>query len=172
MTMTVEEQWHQIRDFPDYSVSDYGRIRNDHTDRIMRLSRTQRGQPIVGLVRNGVQHKRAVSRLVAEAFCPRPIAQMETHDTPINLDGDRDNNCAANLLWRPSWFAVKYHQQFRTISRLNKMPRIRDTKTGEIFDDMWIPIMRWGLLYNDIVASLVNHTVVWPTMQRFEWFEA
>lgn len=168
----MDEVWHPIKEFPGYSVSDFGRVRNDDSDRIMRQQANQKGLMHVGLMRDGVQYKRSVARLVALSFCPRPIHLEDTHDTPINLDGDRRNNCAANILWRPSWFAVRYHKQFITYGGRNKLPRIMDAKTGEVFDDIWIPVVRWGLLYGEIISSLVNNTLVWPTYQRFVWFEA
>src|SRR3954463_11128186 len=99
-----------IDGFPGYSISSYGRVRNDETDRILALTRNQHGVVQVGLMRDGLQYKRGVALLVARAFLDPPA--IETFDTPINLDGDRCNNHIDNLMWRPRWFAVKFHQQF------------------------------------------------------------
>ena len=164
------EEWRDVRDHAGYSVSNYGRVRNDDTGWILTMLRNQRGILNVGLMENGVQIKRSVARLVAIAFVPRPLSQIETFDTPIHLDGDQNNACALNLMWRPRWYAYRYHRQFRVESEITPGP-VRDLETKEIYEDLWIPVIRYGILYMEIVLSAANRTVVWPTMQRFEWVE-
>jgi len=44
-------QWREIEDFPGYSVSNFGRVRNDLNDRILTLQRNQHG--VVNLVSLG-----------------------------------------------------------------------------------------------------------------------
>jgi len=159
------EEWREVQFFPGYSVSDTGRIRNDDTGRIMTLCVNQRGAVYVGLVRSHRQHIRSVSVLVARAFLPPP--KLEAFDTPINYDGDRRNNHTYNLTWRPRWFAVKYFQQFRLPHPGIKVPII-DVKSSEQFSDSWEATLRYGLLDREIVLSILNHTFVWPTYQRFK----
>jgi hypothetical protein len=157
--------WEVIDAFPDYSVSSSGQIRNDETGRILVLTRNQRGIIIVGLMRNGIQHKRAVALLVANAFLPPPTPS--TFDTPIHLDGDLSNNNIENLMWRPRWFAIRYHKQFHT-PRTGRSNPVQETQTGQFFNDSWEAATRYGLLDKEILMAITNRTYVWPTYQLFK----
>jgi hypothetical protein len=106
------EVWRTIYEFPRYSISNEGRVRNDDTGRLMRLSHNQYNILYVGLVSGRRQYKRSVAVLVAEAFLP-DYERTEPFDTPIHLNGDKADCRAHNLMWRPFWFAVKYHRQFQ-----------------------------------------------------------
>lgn len=158
------EEWREIKFFPRYSVSDTGRIRNDDTGRILSLHRNQNGIVYVGLVRGSIQHIRSVSLMVARAFLPLP--KLETFDTPINYDGDRENNHVYNLTWRPRWFAVKYFRQFTSNHSTIFVP-IVDTETGEEYSCSWEAAIKNGLIDCELVVSIFNKTFVWPTFQRF-----
>jgi hypothetical protein len=124
----------------------------------------QSGIPNVGLTRNRMQHKRAVAPLVAEVWLPRP--HHDAFDTPINLNGDRLNNTVPNLAWRPRWFAVRFFRQFHLPDHAVNRP-IEDMKTGEMFEDSWEAVKKYGLLNHDIIIAMLNNTYVWPTYQRF-----
>lgn len=158
------EEWVEIEGFPDYSVSNYGRVRTNKSERILRCNLNQYGLLQVGLMRNGVQRHRSVPLLVAKAFLPQPPGPF---DTPINLDGDRFNNHVNNLLWRPRWFAVRYNQQFRYPSIDPILSPIIDLGTSEISENSFECAKRYGLLESDVVLSIINRTYVWPTYQQF-----
>lgn len=157
--------WREIPDFPGYSVSNMGRIRNDRTDRIMALQINQHGIVHVGLFRDGKQHKRGVALLVCEAFLPPP--SPPTFDTPIHLDGDLTNNHIDNLMWRPRWFAVKYHKQFDSREPMGFSGPIQDKRTGQVFRNSWEAATTFGLLDREIFLATLNRTYVWPTYQEF-----
>lgn len=161
------EQWKAIPGF-NYSVSDRGQIRSDKTGRILAVNKNQYGVPQVGMMREGEQYHRSVPLLVARAFIKSP---SEAFDTPINLDGDRDNNHVDNLMWRPRWFAVKYNRQFRDPYEYPIMVRLEDIKTLEISENSFECAKRYGLLEEDIVLSILNNTYVWPTFQEFRVIE-
>lgn len=160
------EQWVQIPEFPNYSIGDQGHVRNDETGYFLAKQVNQRGLVNVGLNRNGIQYKRSVPLLVAQAFVPLADTYSEEFDTPINVDGDRLNNAAWNLMWRPYWFAVKYVQQFKRPPRGFRTP-IEEVTTGEKFDTSWDAAVKYGLLDFDIFLATMNRTFVWPTFQRF-----
>jgi len=134
----------------------------------MALTMNQLGIVQVGFSKNGRYFKRAVAPLVAHAFIPRPLGPF---DTPINLDGDRSNNFVENLMWRPRWFAVKYHKQFkRSTSNRTSYP-VMDTKSGEIFPSEFDAAITFGLLVDDLRHAIANRTYVWPTYQVFDYIE-
>jgi len=160
------ETWKVIPDFPRYSVSDQGRVRNDQTGRIMRLSMNQYDLLTVGMMYCGTQFRRSVPLLVAEAFVP---GGTEEFDTPVCLDGDPWNVRANNLTWRPRWFAVRYKRQFGVDDVgviLNR--QIKNTKTGEVFADSRECAKWYGVLEWDLVQSIGYRTYVWPVYQEFE----
>lgn len=158
------EVWKPIEDFPTYSVSNHGRICFMKADRILSLSTNQSGLVYVGLFRDKVQHHRSVPLLVAKAFVP-PVPGP--FDTPINLNGDREDNRAENLAWRPRWFAVKYFRQFRFPYPYPIDRAIVDLRSGEVIHNSFECAMRYGLLEEDLVKSIMHRTFVWPTYQTF-----
>lgn len=158
------EEWRVIPEFPEYSVSTWGRVKNNKTGRILVLTRNQYGVVQVGFFLDGVQYKRGVAKLVAHSFLD-PSA-LTAFDTPINLDGDRTNNHMDNLMWRPRWFAVKYHRQFHGYRSGIKTP-IVEIKTGEEFKNSFEAAKRFGLLDREIFIATLNNTYVWPTYQVF-----
>lgn len=161
------ENWKTIDEYPNYSVSDQGRVRNDRTDRILAISQIPSGHCYVGVVGpTGTQAKRMVSKFVASAFVYRP---QYNFNTPIHLDGDLGNCVASNLQWRPRWFAMKYTRQFRE-RQWNHAP-VRDKKTGEVYEDLWPLVIQKGLLHRDILLAAANSTYVFPTMEFYEWAE-
>lgn len=160
----MQETWQEIPEFPSYLVSDTGFVRNEETDRVMTQHVNQRGIVYVSLNRSGYQYKRSVAVLVATAFVV--MAKSLEFDTPINLDGDRRNNHASNLLWRPRYYATKYFQQFRTDHQSIDQP-VQEVKSEEVFGTSWEAALTFGLLDLEIVKSIINHTYAWPTYQRF-----
>lgn len=89
------EYWRTIPSFPVYSASNYGRIRNDGTGRIMHVYVTPRGYLSLTLRKNNKQVPCAVHRLVAEAFLGGPHPDLDVN----HIDGDKTNNCIENLEW-------------------------------------------------------------------------
>lgn len=164
----MNERWKSIDLFPDYSVSNFGRIRSNKTGRILKLTQNQFDLVQVGLMRDGVQRHRSVPLLVAKAFVPEPGGPF---DTPINLDGDRYNNHVDNLVWRPRWFAIKYNQQFKNQYENPIMSPLIDLKTNEVSENSFECARRYGLLEKDLVFSVLNRTYVWPTYQEFGIYE-
>lgn len=174
MTPLMVEEWLEIEDFPSYSVSNTGFVRNDHTGRKLSTLLTQRGA-YVGLFRNMVQYNRSVKRLVANSFLPLPDLphHRETFTTPIVLDGDYLNNDVRNLMWRPRWFAMQYCQQLR--KNWTDTDEIIEIETGRRFLNTIEAATTYGLLPLDILAWTLNYDYwikknvagVWPTGQRF-----
>lgn len=158
------EEWLDLHDFPGYSVSHLGRVRNDISDRTLNIAVNQLGIPYVSLRKMGDQFNRAVAPLVAHAFLP--FAELPSFDTPINLDGDRLHCAADNLMWRPRWFAVHYHRQF-ILRRIGIRAPIEDIDTEERFPNSWEAAIKFGLLDREVMSAVHSQRHVWPTYQRF-----
>ncbi len=158
-------EWVNIEPFPRYEVSDEGDVRNTRTQRVLRAKINQQGIVGVGLMREGLQYHRSVPLLVCMSFVPR---HLPTFDTPINLDGDRQNNYAWNLRWRPRWYAVEYNRQFKEPYPNPINSPIVEKHTRVKFANSWECSVAQGFLERDLVLSILNKTYVWPSYEEFE----
>jgi hypothetical protein len=161
----IEDDWVTVEDFPGYSVNPLGQVRKDSSGRLLCTRVNQYGVPYVGLMRGWRQCIRSLPLLVATAFLPE---RNDIFDTPINLDGDRLNCAADNLMWRPRLYAVHYVNQFKERYEHPIDAPILAVDTGEVFEDSLAAACRYGLLEREVVLSLLNRTLAWPTYQKFE----
>jgi len=157
------ERWKEIYNFPGYSISSLGAVRNDRTNRLLKPSQNREGFLYVGFFVDQMQYKRSISTLVAEAFLEEPM--NASFDTPIHLDGDRSNNNVDNLMWRPRWFAITYRQQIQKKPRI--VHSIIEIDTGERFSSSIEAAMRFGLLDSDVGLSAHTNKPCWPSKHRF-----
>lgn len=161
---TQEERWSETRDFPNYMVSDQGRVKNKKSSYIITPTVNSRGVMIVGLMHEGKQYKRSLALLIADEFVPRP--SHDSFDTPIHLNGDRSDNRYSNLMWRPLWFSRRYMRQF-TDNHTTCLERIVDVETGEVYENSMHASTVNGLLDIELYLSMLKNEYVWPTGQVF-----
>lgn len=160
------EAWFSLQDFPGYSVSSYGRVRNDKFKRVLTVLTNSHGVARVGVWCNGRQIKLSLGKLVAKTFIEVP-RHNQKFDAVIHLDGDNLNNHPSNLAWRPFWFANVYSRQFKTV--WDDTRPVRDCNTGERYSDAWEVVIRNGLLMRDVIMSAHDQMPIFPTFQVFEW---
>ncbi len=87
------ENWKSITDYPNYEVSDRGRVRSSRG--VLAPWLDSNGRPTVRLYRQGVPREFRVHGLVLTAFIgPRPTGLEACHG-----DGDSANNALSNLRW-------------------------------------------------------------------------
>lgn len=164
------QNWKRIPEFPTYSVSNEGLVRNDDTGRIMAIRKNPHGVHYVGLMKSKKQHNLSLTRLVAEAFVSRPAQDRAgVFNNPIHLNGHKDDNRSQNLMWRPYWFALQYQQQFR--KGPTTAEPVLEINTQERYSFPLIAAMAFGLLEKEIISSALNRTFVWPTFQEFRFIE-
>lgn len=126
---------------------------------------TQQGHAKITLSRDGRLSTRAVALLVAEAFLPKH--ELEHFDTPIHLNGDLMDCRAANLMWRPRWFAIRYHKQFYFDRfHLDQQHRV-EMVSGETYHSMKEACTTNGIYFQDVIKSCVEGTFVPMTFQEF-----
>lgn len=164
----MRERWHELDEFPDYAVSDCGEIVNIKTGMPRRTSINQQGIVKISMYRGRELITRSVAVMVAEAFCD---GQTEFFNTPIHLDGDRENCRAENLMWRPRWFAVQYHRQFGIDVFHNMDVHIEELTTGKDFYSVKDACVSLGLYYNDVYRSYLNEIPVPLTQHEFRMVE-
>ena len=164
--MTRTPRWHELDEFPDYAVNDLGEIHNIKSGMPRRTSVNQNDIVKISLYKHGKElHTRSVALLVAEAFVP---GKTDLFNTPIHLDGDRENCRADNLMWRPRWFAVKYHRQFYSEEFYKQDVHIVEINSGREFYSVKDACTTLGLYYNDVYRSYVHGTPVPLTREEFE----
>lgn len=80
----------------NYSINANGQVRNDSTGHIKNpFINKASGYFMVDLWEDNKSKKRAIHRLIAEAFIPNP----ENKPTVDHADGNRQNNSLSNLRW-------------------------------------------------------------------------
>ena len=88
------EEWRQCDDFPDYQVSNTGRIYSDLSRRILK-GKNVNGYRQVDFTRDGQVYQRYVHDIVALAYIlnPEELTKVDHHDQ------NKSNNNVSNLRW-------------------------------------------------------------------------
>lgn len=100
------EQWKTIIDYPDYEVSNLGRVRSFKfgKEKILSSRIDKDGYLIANLWKNGEQKTCKVHRLVAQAFLPNPNNYPQVN----HKDENKQNNCVDNLEWCTNQYNHEY----------------------------------------------------------------
>lgn len=89
-------KWKKIIQNENYSINEFGEVRNDLTGRLKTAYiNKQNGYLYVDLYRENKSTKHSIHRLLAEAFIPNPLNKP----TVDHKDGNRKNNSLSNLRW-------------------------------------------------------------------------
>lgn len=89
--MNFVEEWSDIPGFPNYAVSDYGRVLNTKRNYLLKNTLYSNGYLYVSLGRLG--KNTSVHRLVAQMFIQSDLEDLEVN----HLDGNKLNNHVSNL---------------------------------------------------------------------------
>lgn len=166
----MRERWVSLEHdgFSQYFISNYGRVRNKDTHKILQVSNNQQGITKITLTSDdeGERYTVSVALLVARHFVP---GANDIFNTPIHLNGDRSNNHAGNLMWRPRWFAVQYHQQFNKPPHRFRVP-VRCLDDGALYPNAREAARTYGLLEMDIINDLTNQLGVFPGGYKFDLY--
>ena len=126
-----EEEWRIISRYPKYMVSNYGRIMNIKTGRILHQYTNHNGYATLTLRTDEyVQVSARVHRIVAEAFCKNTY-NLNIDELDVNHDdGDKKNNHAYNLYWATRKENIRH--AFDTGLKVSgRSKRIRVIETGD-----------------------------------------
>ncbi len=133
-----------IKNFENYSISNFGNVRNDKTGRIMKKSNKD-GYKVIGLtdVYGIYKHKR-IHRLIAEAFIPNP----DNKPFIDHINNQKDDNRIDNLRWcTPSENSGNTQLPYNNTSGLKGVYFLKSTKK-------W----RAQITINGINKNLGNYT--------------
>jgi hypothetical protein len=87
------EEWKEIQDYPNYSVSSFGNVRNDKTGKILKGCPDKDGYNYVCLYHPQKNHR--IHQLVASAF----IENISNYNQVDHIDKKVVNNNVTNLRW-------------------------------------------------------------------------
>lgn len=157
--------WNDLDGYDGYQISDQGQVRRN--DGVLLVTSTNQFgvDHVVLRDHQGKQVRRSLALLVATTFIERPNELL--FDTPIHLNGDRTDNRASNLMWRPRWFAISYQRQFLDNRVYSYGSPIYLVDTDEVFETIREAAMKYGLLEKDIFMDIVNQRGVWPLAFQF-----
>lgn len=111
------EIWKDIADFPNYQISNYGRVKSfmpyhGTNERILKPKKDTAGYLFVCLFKNGKRYYKLIHRLVASAFIPND----DILKTQINhIDENKENNHVSNLEWCTAQYNIEYSQAKQVI---------------------------------------------------------
>jgi hypothetical protein len=163
------DSWAQIPNFDRYLISRYGNIKNKRTGEevVTRINNT--GTLSVMLYADGRSNHLSVARLVAHTFVPNEYNPV-IFDTPIHLDGNRRNCSMDNLVWRPRWFAIKFHKQFDYESYLLSKGVLHCEDTNETFESVREVVKNHGVYCNDVLMLATNKQgFVFPQNYKYHY---
>ena len=133
------EVWKQLEDYPNYFVSNTGKIRNVKTGRELSQYLMPNGYLSLHLHKNNKEKGFLVHRLVAETF----IDNSNNCDTVDHLNGIKTDNRAENLQWLSRSDNVKrfyevqiteeQRKEFKTNLQKSIGRQVQCIETGKIY---------------------------------------
>lgn len=91
----MKEQFITVKDFPNYEVSNLGRIRNTKTGKFLKPTTTNGGYLRVWLYNDNTKKEHLVHRLVGMTFINNPLNK----ETINHINGIKVDNRIENLEW-------------------------------------------------------------------------
>lgn len=152
-----EEEWQFIDGYPDYIVSNYGRVFNNRFGYFMTPSINSRGYLVVRLTTNKYRADTLQThRLVAIAFVPGYFEGAEIN----HIDTDKTYNVADNLEWVTHRENMLHAQENELISSTlgthSRNKKIRVIETDEVFTSISNCSRSMGISRPGISAVLIG----------------
>ena len=127
------EIWRNIKDYPDYQVSNMGRVKSLNYNRtgkekILKNIKNNFGYLYVRLCKDGKQKNYTIHRLVATAFIDNP------NNYPIinHINEDKTDNRVENLEWCTQQYNINFGTSIERAAKNRSIPVLQFTKEGEL----------------------------------------
>lgn len=123
----MTEEWRVIEEFPLYSVSNYGRVKNNSSNHILVGGKDRDGYRQVTLQGKDKQYNRRVCRLVAITFIPNPLKLPQVN----HKDENKQNDYICNL----EWCTALYNNNYGTKTDSTKK-KVRCIETQVVYNGL------------------------------------
>lgn len=155
MYNSTREEWKDIESFPLYEISSYGNVIHKERPTILRkISINLQGFPIVVLYGpdKKTRYPRQINKLVAQTFLPPPLYENET--AVWHIDGDLLNCHVSNLKWDTRPRVLEWNNMHRVGRPSYPTPRVKNNRTGVIYENAYECAMEEGQLESTIVFKV------------------
>ena len=125
----MKEIWKIFED--KYSISNLGRIKNNNTNRILKLRKNHKGYLKTTISINGKMKTVFPHRLVAELFIPNPQNLPQVN----HIDGKKENNTIGNLEWTTQEGNIQHAWENSLIEKTNNKSCVQLDKKGNIINE-------------------------------------
>lgn len=144
------ETWKEIKDFPDYEISNLGHVRNKKNNKIKLTPINSVGYKHVSLMKDGKQYVVKIHRLIAIAFIPN----LENKSCINHIDGDKTNNSIDNLEWctysENNTHALNIGLRITPKGEESSVSKLRENDVMEILE-----LLKTNMVHRDI-AKIYN----------------
>lgn len=135
----MEEQWKHLKENPNYSISNFGRFRNNK-GKILNLNTNACGYQCCNISTGGKVSKVKIHRLVALYFVSNPYKK----DTVNHINGKKLDNHFSNLEWLTRKEKIqhafannlmhnrKYYKNLSILKSKTFMPALREIQKHEL----------------------------------------
>jgi len=160
----MEDIWKDIEGYPNYKVSDHGRVQNVKFSRILK-PRNTKGYYQIDLSINNVIKRFKVHRLVALAFIPNPM----NYPIIMHIDDNGHNNIVSNLKWGTlSQNTKDMYDKGRRSHSLDKHPRFHKYKLNdEIRNEIRMLYSTGNYTHRELASRFnVKHTTIFRIVKK------
>ena len=122
----MKEIWKDIKDYPNYQVSNLGNVKNIKTNKILKPFNTSNEYLKVALSKNGISKQFFIHRIVAKAFIPNPNNLPEVNHIK---EFEKTNNKVDNLEWCNHSYNQNYGTRNERVAK--KLRKIKCKKVNQ-----------------------------------------
>lgn len=147
LEMSDKEIWKAIDEFPTYSVSNNGRVRNNKRNYILQGGYDKDGYRQVTLSCNNEQYNRRICRLVAIAFIPNPNNLPQVN----HKDENREHDWVGNLEWCSSIYNNNYGMRTQSTRK-----SVKCIETGIVYNGVRVASRECNIPHQNIGKACRN----------------
>jgi hypothetical protein len=156
ISIILNERWVDINGFPNYQISDHGRVYSKESKKILKPQKRENGYLKVSLYNRGKTCKnKSLHKLVSEHFLESPINQGMNIN---HKDGIKYNNYYKNLEW------VTPSENIIHAIKLGLLKSIGENNPSSIYTDDFIheicKYIRHGYKQGEIYNKIKNHELI------------
>ena len=155
----MNEIWKTIEDYPNYMVSNMGRVKslgNDKTrkEKILKSCKCRGGYVMVNLYKDGKKKYLTIHRLVASAFLNNPDNLPQIN----HIDEDKTNNRVENLEYCTAEYNSNYGTHNERIAKSLSIPILQFSFDGEFIKkwDNTMDVQRELGIYQSNISSCLK----------------